>query len=219
MGARENILARIRKAQGRSGGLPTEAEIAQVRGEIARHEVGPQPAFAHAPDRLAQFRRECERLGTTHATVASESEIPAEVARYLAANGLGPALAGWNEFAGLDWKAAGIAFLDRPANADDATGLTGCFCAIAETGTVLLLSAPAMPKLNALLPETHICIVRGARMLDTMEESFALLRSEVGDPPRAVFFVSGPSRTADIEQTIVIGAHGPYRVHVVVVAG
>jgi L-lactate dehydrogenase complex protein LldG len=217
MSARENILARIRKAQGRSGSAPTEAELAQVREAIARHEVGPQPPFAHAPDRLAQFRKECERLGTTHATVASDAQVPAEVARYLAAGGLAPALAGWSEFAGLDWAGAGVGFHDRPASADDATGLTGSFCAIAETGTVLLLSSPATPKVTALLPETHVCIVRASRLLDTMEDSFALLRAEVGEPPRAVFFVSGPSRTADIEQTIVIGAHGPYRVHVIIV--
>ena len=218
MSARENILARIRKAQGRSGSEPTEAEIAMVREAIARHEVGPQPPFAHAPDRLAQFRKECERLGTTHATVASDSQVPAEVARYLAAGGIAPALAGWSEFAGLDWAGVGIEFRNRPASADDTTGLTGSFCAIAETGTVLLLSSPATPKVTALLPETHVCVVRASRLLDTMEDSFALLRTEVGEPPRAVFFVSGPSRTADIEQTIVIGAHGPYRVHIVIVA-
>jgi L-lactate dehydrogenase complex protein LldG len=217
MGSRESILARIRKAQGRSGSLPTEAEIAQVRETIARHEVGPQPPFAHTADRLAQFRRECERLATTHATVASEADVPAEVARYLEAAGLAKRIVGWHAFAALDWSSAGIAFDDRPATGDDATGLTGSHCAIAETGTVLLLSAPQTPKVTALLPETHLCVVRAARVLDTMEDAFALLRQEVGDPPRAVFFVSGPSRTADIEQTIVIGAHGPYRVHVIVV--
>jgi L-lactate dehydrogenase complex protein LldG len=214
MGARENILGRIRKAQGRPGAEPTEAEIAQARATIARHEAGPQPPFAHAADRMAQFRKECDRLGTTHAAVASENEIPAEVARYLGAAGLERRVAGWREFAGLDWAGAGVAFDDRPATGDDRTGITGCFCAIAETGTVLLLSSPQTPKVTALLPETHICVVRTPRMLDTLEDAFALLRGEVGEPPRAVFFVSGPSRTADIEQTIVIGAHGPYRVHI-----
>ena len=48
-----------------------------------------------------------------------------------------------------------------------------------------------------------------------MEAAFALLRAERGELPRATWFVSGPSRTADIEQTLVIGAHGPYRVHVI----
>jgi L-lactate dehydrogenase complex protein LldG len=50
-----------------------------------------------------------------------------------------------------------------------------------------------------------------------MEDAFQLLRDEKGKLPRATFFVSGPSRTADIEQTIVIGAHGPYRVHVIII--
>jgi L-lactate dehydrogenase complex protein LldG len=217
MGARENILARIRRAQGRRGGEPTAEELALVREAIARHEIGPQPAFAHAPDRMAQFRKECERLGTTHATVAGVEAVPAEVARYLASQGLAPRLVGWPQYASLGWQAAGIAYDNRPASGDDAVGLTGCFCAIAETGTTLLLSSPAAPKVTALLPETHVCIVEAARVVDTMEDAFALMRREVGDPPRAVFFVSGPSRTADIEQTIVIGAHGPYRVHVIVV--
>ena len=215
--ARKGILARIRRAQGRDGAEPTAAELAAVRAAIARHEVGPQPPFAHAPDRLAQFRKECDRLGTTHATVSSLAGVPAEVARCLAAGALAPAIAGWGEFAALGWAGAGIEYRDRPAGAGDATGLTGCFCAIAETGTLLLLSSPAAPKLNALLPETHVCVVHASRVLDTMEDAFALLRAEVGEPPRATFFVSGPSRTADIEQTIVIGAHGPYRVHAVIV--
>jgi L-lactate dehydrogenase complex protein LldG len=217
MGARENILRRIRAAQGRTGSEPTEAEMALVRETLARREIGPQPAFAHAPDRLAQFRKECDRLGTTHATVRSEVEVPGEVARYLSETGLELRLAGWREYAGLDWPGAGVAFEGRPARDGDATGLTGCFCAIAETGTTLLLSAPETPKVTALLPETHLCVVHAARVLDTMEDAFALLRQEVGEPPRSAFFVSGPSRTADIEQTIVIGAHGPYRVHAILI--
>ena len=217
MGARENILARIRKAQGRSGARADRGgDRAGARGESRGTRSG--------RSRLSRTRRTGWRSSARNASGwarrmrrwPSEKDIAAEVARYLAANGLGPRLAGWREFAGLDWAGAGLAFDDRPGErGDDATGLTGCFCAIAETGTVLLLSSPATPKVTALLPETHICVVRTARMLDTMEDSFALLRSEVGDPPRAVFFVSGPSRTADIEQTIVIGAHGPYRVHIV----
>src|SRR5512139_692592 len=126
MAARENILARIRKAQGRPGAEPSAAELALVRETIARHEVGPQPPFAHAPDRLAQFRKECDRQGTTYAAVASDGDIPVEVARYLGALGLERRVAGWREFAGLDWAGAGVAYDDRPADGDDKTGLTGC---------------------------------------------------------------------------------------------
>jgi L-lactate dehydrogenase complex protein LldG len=217
MSARENVLGRIRAAQGREGSEPTAEEMAEVRATIARHEVGPLPAIAAPADPVAQFRRECERLGTTLAELDAASGVPREVARYLDGLGLERRLAAWYEFAELDWKGAGVEVEFRPANAGDRTGLTGCFCAIAETGTVLLLSAPEFPKLTALLPETHVCIVRRSRLLASMEEAIALMRREVGEPPRSTFFVSGPSRTADIEQTIVVGAHGPYRVHAILV--
>lgn len=213
MSARENILARIRRQQGRSG--PTTAEeMALVRANIREHRMGPKPLAAQATDSLALFKRECQRLLTTFAEV-DEATVPHEVARYCAEAKLAKSVAGWREYSHLHWPAAGIDYAARAANKDDTIGFTGCFCAIAETGTLLLLSSPDQPKLNALLPETHICVVPRARIVPTMEDAFALVRKEIGEPPRAMFFVSGPSRTADIEQTIVIGAHGPYRVHVI----
>lgn len=215
MSARENILERIRKAQGRAGAEPADAEIAAVREAIARHEIGPLPSIARPADPLAHFRAECDRLSTTHTHADRIEDIPREVARYLEANTLDKRIVLWHELAHLDWAASGIAAEDRPARGDDKTGLTGCYCAIAETGTLLLLSGAATPRSTALLPETHIAVVRRSRMVATLEEAFALLRRELGELPRATWFVSGPSRTADIEQTMVIGAHGPYRVHVI----
>ncbi len=215
MSARDNILARIRSQTGRNG-LTGEAEIEAVRAHIAKRERGPLPSLAlHDP--VAHFIAECDRLKTTCTEVDTAEGVPGEVARYIAANALQPRCVGWREFAGLAWNEAGITYDDRTAHGDDLIGLTGCFCGIGETGTLLLLSAPATPKATALLPETHICVVQKSRIVATMEDAFALMRSETGEPPRATFFVSGPSRTADIEQTIVIGAHGPYRVHVILV--
>ncbi len=215
MSARENILARIRANSGRSG-LTTAAEIDAARAVIQARARGPLPGFGrHEP--VQHFIDECGRLKTTLAEAASLTEVPRVVARYLAEQNLQPALAGWDEFAALDWASSQLHYASRPANAVDLVGLTGCFCAIGETGTLLLLGARATPKVTALLPETHICVVSRARIVPTMEDAFQLLRDEFGAPPRATFFVSGPSRTADIEQTIVIGAHGPYRVHVILV--
>jgi L-lactate dehydrogenase complex protein LldG len=213
--ARNNILERIRKAQGRAGAAPTEGELDAVRAEIAQRRRGPLPEIGRPADRVAQFKRECDRLGTTHSEAARFDELPREVARYLDANSLEWRIVLWREFAGLRWGGSGIQFDDRAANGTDSTGLTGCFCAIAETGTLLLLGGATTPKATALLPETHIAVVRKSRIVDTMEDAFALLREEVGALPRATWFVSGPSRTADIEQTMVIGAHGPYRTHVI----
>ncbi len=215
MSARENILARIRANSGKSGAT-SSAEIDAARAVIRARQRGPLPGFGkHEP--VGHFIEECARLSTTLAEVDSLADVPRKISRYLSALKLQPALAGWDEFAALDWSGSNLQYASRPADASDLTGLTGCFCAIGETGTLLLLGARDTPKVTALLPETHICVVRKTRIVPTMEDAFQLMRDEMGAPPRATFFVSGPSRTADIEQTIVIGAHGPYRVHVILV--
>ena len=111
--------------------------------------------------------------------------------------------------------AAGLTVDTRGAEDHDLVGISGCFCAIAETGTLMLVSGPDTPASVSLLPETHIALVPASRIVAGMEEGFALARAELGQLPRAVNFISGPSRTGDIEQTIVLGAHGPYRVHLI----
>ena len=103
----------------------------------------------------------------------------------------------------------------RVARADDLIGITGVFCGIAETGTLMLLSGPQTTPTVSLLPETHIALLPVSRIVAHMEDGLDLLRAELGNMPRAVNFVSGPSRTADIEQTVTLGAHGPYRVLIV----
>ena len=81
----------------------------------------------------------------------------------------------------------------------------------------MLLSGRETPATVSLLPETHIAIVPAGRVVAGMEEAWALAKRELGELPRAANFISGPSRTGDIEQTIVLGAHGPYRVHIIIV--
>ena len=104
----------------------------------------------------------------------------------------------------------------RPTVGKDRLGITGTFCAIAETGTLVLLSGADTPTATALLTDTHVAVVRADRVVSGMEEAFALIRRERRTIPRAVNLISGPSRTGDIEQTIVLGAHGPFRVHILV---
>ena len=96
-------------------------------------------------------------------------------------------------------------------------GITGAFAGIAETGTLMLLSGPQTPATASLLPETHIAVVDKTQIVATMEDAWDRLRDEHGKLPRAVNFVSGPSRTADVEQTVTLGAHGPYRVLIIFV--
>ena len=123
----------------------------------------------------------------------------------------------WAEFAALNWAGSGLTIEARPSHAEDKLGITGVFCALAENGTLMLLSGETTPATTSLLPETHVAVVPFSRIVRTMEDGWDLLRRERGVLPRQVNFISGPSRTADIEMTLVLGAHGPFRVHVILV--
>jgi L-lactate dehydrogenase complex protein LldG len=214
MTARDNVLSRIRAAQGRSG-APSAAERALVAAHVNAHPPGPRPQSAWEP--VAKFSGCAIKLSTTVDQVGGMTEVPRAVARYLEQNNLPKSAVCWPEFFELEWQAAGISVESRPALGSDMVGITGAFCAIAETGTLMTLSGPRTPATTSLLPETHIAVVRTGRIVRGMEDAWAMLRTEMGLLPRAVNFISGPSRTADIEQTMVLGAHGPYRVHIVLV--
>jgi len=168
-------------------------------------------------DRIARFRERCVSLSSTVDAVAELADAPGAIARFLAASNLRPSGTCWPQFAGLDWNAAGLSIAARPARAEDQLGITGTYCAIAETGTLMLLSGADTHATTSLLPDTHVAIVAVSRIVPAMEDGWDLLRREHGSLPRQVTFISGPSRTADIEMTLVLGAHGPYRVHIVLV--
>ncbi|MES2564157.1 MAG: lactate utilization protein C, partial [Pseudomonadota bacterium] len=163
-------------------------------------------------------KRFCERAQALASTVdeAGWAEVPARVAAYLRQHALPMQLVCWDEFTELDWSGAGIRAQARAACGDDLVGLTGACCGIAETGTLMMLSGASTPPSVSLLPETHIAVLSASRIVRSMEDAWALLRGAVTGIPRAVSFISGPSRTADIEQTVTLGAHGPYRVHILI---
>jgi L-lactate dehydrogenase complex protein LldG len=214
--ARRNILARIRAAQGREP-EPSAPEREAAADYLARHPQGPRPEMP--ADLITRFIEEARKMATTVDTVEALSEVPAAAHRYLTEHALPLQAIAWQTLRDLQWAEAGLTVEFRKPEDSDVVGLTGCFCATAETGTLVLLSGPETYASAALLPETHIAIVPASRIVSGHEEAFELIRSERGELPRAVNFVSGPSRTGDIEQTIVLGAHGPYRVHVIVVRG
>ncbi|MGB4226153.1 MAG: LUD domain-containing protein [Candidatus Dechloromonas phosphoritropha] len=145
---------------------------------------GSQPVLAN--DLAERFAHKALALASSVERVAAAQVLPAAVARYLAEHGLPPQAVATGDVAGFDWPGAGLDVSGRVAVDANKVGISGCFCAIAETGTLLLLSGPQTPASVSLLPETHI-------------------------------FISGPSRTGDIEQTIVLGAHGPCRVHLLII--
>lgn len=214
--ARRNILARIRAAQGREG-EPSDPEREGAADYLARHPQGPRPPMPD--DLVTRFIEEARKMSTTVESVDALSDAPAAAHRYLTEHRLPVQAIAWQTLQDLGWSEAGLTVEFRKPENGDVVGITGCFCATAETGTLVLLSGPQTYASAGLLPETHIAIVPASRIVAGHEDAFNLIRAERGELPRAVNFVSGPSRTGDIEQTIVLGAHGPYRVHVIVVRG
>ncbi len=218
--ARDSVLRRVRAALGKTG--PDATELVQAQAYIDAHARGPVPALDG--DRISRFIKRAADMESTVDRIARREDIPAAIARYLGALEFAPALASqkslsgvsWPEFADLDWTREGLTVEARPTLGDDRLGITGVFCAIAETGTLVFVTGADTPTATTLLPDTHIAVVTAERIVNTMEDAFALVRRERGHLPRAINLISGPSRTGDIEQTIVLGAHGPFRVHILV---
>ena len=210
------MLARIRERQGKPL-QPTAAEREAVRAHVDAHPRNAAPRDQW--ESLTRFRERALSLASTLDDAAALSDVPARVAAYLREHALPLRAVCWRELATLDWRSSGIEVETRRAANGDLVGITGAYCAIGEPGTLMTLSGTDTPPSVSLLPETHIAVLRCDRVVRSMEDAWALLRREHELLPRAVNFISGPSRTADIEQTVTLGAHGPYRVHVVLVGG
>ena len=225
--AREAIMRRIRQAQGHGDpakGSPADRARLEARDQYLAHpRRGAGPTIGS--DLVGHFCEQAKRMASTVDRISDESAVPEAVRRYLSENSLTLGIAAWPSLARIDFSACKADDLPSPAlevefrapKGDDLVGLGGAFAGIAETGTLMLLSSVDTPASTHLLPETHIALLPVDRIVAHYEDAFARLRSEVGEPPRAINLVSGPSRTADIEQTLVMGAHGPYRVHIILI--
>lgn len=224
MSARESILRRIRDHLGRD-----DAAAGAVEERLARHEASLQPQRSQLPHagQVDLFVAMAEEVDATVARVDGVDAIPEIVAAYLTAHNL-PARLVVAPDARLDevpWK-------DRPtleirrgaADETDAVSVTPAFAGIAETGTVMATSGKETPTTLNFLPENHIVVLRESEIVGTYEDGWARLREQAVQSgggalmPRTVNFITGPSRTADIAMTLYLGAHGPRRLHIIVVA-
>ncbi|MBM3504901.1 MAG: lactate utilization protein C [Alphaproteobacteria bacterium] len=214
---RDAILVSIRDALGRG---PLGAEARDLVSEhIRRHarNLVPDRGNVDADTKVALFSRQIQETHATLEYVATTDDVPGAITRYLSGKNLpakvvlAPALAKlpWNEQPLLETKVGAT-------RGEDAVAVTGAFAAIAETGTLLLTSGAESPQTLHLLPEHHVVVVRRDQVVGSMEDCWDRLRAQ-GPLPRTAMFVSGPSSTADIELTHYLGAHGPRRLHVIVV--
>jgi L-lactate dehydrogenase complex protein LldG len=223
--ARADILAGIRRGLGR-GVLPAEA-AAGLAERVAAHRRNLIPARAAALDhrgRIDLFVAMAEEVQTTVALVASGAAVPAEVVRYLAAENLPAELVMAPDPAldAIPWDERPLLGIRRGrAEPHDAVSLTPCLAAVAETGTLMLVSGADTPTTLNFLPDTHIVVLRAGQIVASYEDGWDLVRARAASAadgwPRTVNLITGPSRTGDIEQRIQLGAHGPRRLHIVLV--
>ncbi len=211
MTAREQILERARAALGRRASQPpSEAPAARIRIPEVTVE-----------DRIAMLFAALENLaGKTH-LAASAEDARAYVADLIQGK---PAVASNASFlrecniANLPLVQTGFTDREelRQACASAAFGITSADYALAATGSLVMLSSPEEARLVSLLPPVHVAVIPRARILTGLDELFTLA-PRPGDATSSMVLITGPSRTADIEQILVRGVHGPGEIHVVVV--
>lgn len=221
--ARAHILQAVRQALDADGA--DSARRAAVDEHLRSHPRGPVPARSDLPPGELRdlFRREAEAASATVADVATWADVPGAVAAYLRASNRAAevVVAPHPDLQGLDW-AGGAPVLDvrhGPASGETHVGVSRALAGVAETGTLMLRSGPDSPTSLNFLPATHIVALAAGDIVGPHEAAWDRLRAEQPDGavPRTVNLITGPSRTADIEQTLQLGAHGPMDLHILVV--
>ncbi len=220
--SRESILAAIRGALGR-GRLP-EARTADLEQGFPtpRARVVPARGRVAPAERIALFIAEAERVNATTRRLRSWHEVAEAVAAFLRSANLPMSVRTSSApmLATIPWAAEpSLIVATGPAEDEDAAAFVGAFAGIAETGTLMVVSGPETPTTLNFLPPNHVVALPVGRLVGTYEEAWALLRAEFGTGvmPRTVNWITGPSRTADIEQTLLLGAHGPRRLHILLI--
>lgn len=215
-GAKASVLANIRSALNRAGPLP-ESVARTLQARLTRPRANLKPAIG--ADHVAVFIDNLESVSGKVTRVASVDAVAEVVAAHVQRFELGANLVVAPDPAldGIPWSNR-FSVERRAAAADDRVSVTGAYAAIAETGTLVLLSGAQSPTTLNFLPDDHVIVLRESQIVPHIEDVWARMRSEKRAMPRTVNFITGPSKTADVEQTIQEGAHGPRRLHVVLVA-
>lgn len=221
MSARDTVLAKIRRSLHVDGSDVGRRAIVIARLEGAPRSVIPARGQLPAEDRIALFTAMAEKVSATVERVAASDDLPVAVAAFLRSRNL-PATVRMGDdplLAGLPWEHTQVDVQRGPSDGSDAVGLSHAAAGVAESGTLVLLSGPENPTTLNFLPETHIVVVRAEDIAGDYESAWDAIRARYGKGamPRTVNMITGPSRSADIEQKLLLGAHGPRALHIMLV--
>lgn len=218
MSARETVLARIANALDR----PENAvSLSDQPDEVAtRLQGGRRHTLPKVDDALIEtLTNAMESVLMSVVRLQSLDDCVSAVDWYLESIGIDASMDGAVSvapaLADIDWPAH---YQRGPATGVEKVSITPCAAAVAETGSVVTFSSEQTPNTLNFLPETHVIVLRESQIVRHVDDIFSTLRSQQA-LPRAVNLITGPSRTADIEQTLEIGAHGPRRMHVLLIPG
>ncbi len=221
--ARDDVLASIRRSLGVTGREgPRTAAVANRLADAPRGVI-PERGQLDREGRIALFKARAEAAAATVAVVDSAARVPAEVARYLRDINAPAALRMGEDarLAALPWNETSLTLEAGRSHGADLNAVSHAFGAIAESGTLALVSGNDNPTTLNFLPDNHVVVVAGDDVAGDYESVLGRLQARYGPKgmPRTLNFVTGPSRSADIEQKLILGAHGPRRLHIVVVDG
>jgi len=210
--SKADILNTIRRGLGR--GVPSDAERQQVLARIERHERNLIPMRAQGSEAEIQtlFIEMAKEAAAEVIELPTLQALPVAVSQWLqAANIPDLVMASDAELKSLDWSVLHpIVQHERVALAGDLASLTLAFMGIAETGTLMLYSRKESPTTLNFLPDNHLVVLKRQDIVGVYEEAWARVRNlSPGQLPRTVNMITGPSRSADIEQRLQMGAHGP----------
>lgn len=205
--AREEILQRLR--QNNQG-----ADRESIHDRMTNHVRGPQPHWKGTTEQ--RFIEKVKDAAGTLTSINADDSLPSVIIDFLQSNSLPRSLvlSSHPMLNAIDWP-RDLEHSTRTAKASDHCSVTVAFAGIAETGSLVMLSGVETPTSLNFLPDNFIAILRRERIVPYIEDAWSLIRKECGGMPRAVNLVTGPSRTADVEQTIQLGAHGPRRLHII----
>ncbi|WP_237152304.1 LutC/YkgG family protein [Oryzibacter oryziterrae] len=222
MSSRDAILARVRRSIGSSGADLTRR--ATVIDRLTRRPKSVIPARGQLPpdERTALFCAKAEAVFASVKRVQSATEVPEAVVSYLRSNNLPQAvrMGADGRLSALPWNTQRqLIVAVGPSAGDDLVCVSYADAGVAETGTAILTSGPHNPTTLNFLPDHHLIVVHAGTIAGDYETVWAQLRDRfgVGVLPRTVNMITGPSRSADIEQTLLLGAHGPRSLHLIVV--
>lgn len=220
MSSRDLILQRIGTALGRSDSDAVQSLADQPDAVTQRLQSAKRSTLPKVGDDLLEtLVANMEAVLMSVVRLQTRDNCIAAVEHYLESQGVDATVAGAvtvaPALASMEWPSQ---YGRSAATGVEQVGITPCLAAVAETGSVVMASGALTPAGLNFLPETHIILVYESQVVRYVDDVFASIR-QFDTLPRAVNLVTGPSRTADIEQTLEIGAHGPRRMHVLLIAG